>query len=259
MGYWAEIRNDYFCTDFGPSEGDALASVSIDAWKTMDDNEEGRVIARVILSKQGDILVDYHDNVARGDEAAQTAISEATEQLKAHWKEQQMSVDAKIEKGVVSLGASAFVAWQNIDVAVCRWAKGYFGDHVMSIGSRDNTDFLIELRGLKDSDFETFLKLYQTYDKEHDYEPEFDFAVAPVSVELPACISCALMREALGEKLPAYGTAVASYDGVFFMEKAVEKERSSEKTSLDTQILTAQAQVKPESEPGISTAKDVVR
>lgn len=90
--YWAEIRNDYFCTDFLPEEGAVIASVSIDAWKTRDENEEGKVIARVLLSEHGDILVDYHDNVARANAAAQESIQEAMQQLKAYWQKLQQKM-----------------------------------------------------------------------------------------------------------------------------------------------------------------------
>lgn len=89
--YWAEIRNDYFemGPDILPEEGDVLARVSIDAWKTEDDNEEGCVIACVMLSKHGDVLVDYRDPVARIDEAAQKEIKEAQGQLREYFAELQ--------------------------------------------------------------------------------------------------------------------------------------------------------------------------
>ena len=89
MSFWTEIRNDFFETEFTPQDGDVLASVCIDAWKTPDPNEEGEVIAVVLLSKNGDILVDYRDGIARTDEDAQAAIKEAKNQLKEHFKEHQ--------------------------------------------------------------------------------------------------------------------------------------------------------------------------
>lgn len=98
MGYWAEIRNNYFESGSDVDrnlEGDVLATISIDAWKTMDDNEEGRVIARVLLSNHGDVLVDYHDNVARVDTAAQEAITEAKKELETYYRE---SVNGRAEK-----------------------------------------------------------------------------------------------------------------------------------------------------------------
>lgn len=92
-GYWSEVRNDYFEDGIDALEGDVLARISIDAWKTQDDNEEGCVIACVMLSKHGDVLVDYRDPVARVDEVAQEAINEAKEQLRQYFMEQQKEVN----------------------------------------------------------------------------------------------------------------------------------------------------------------------
>lgn len=44
MSFWSEVRNDYFDKTIAPNEGDMLAAISIDAWKTEDDNEEGPVL-----------------------------------------------------------------------------------------------------------------------------------------------------------------------------------------------------------------------
>lgn len=87
-GYWAEIRNDFLESgaDISAEDGDVLARISIDGWKTEEDWEEGAVIARVLLSKHGDVLVDYFDGVARIDRTAQEAIREAKEVLKEHFK-----------------------------------------------------------------------------------------------------------------------------------------------------------------------------
>jgi len=63
MSIWGEIRND--CED-----GD---TVYIDAWLTADDNEEGKVIARVnVRTKE----VEYLDDRARTDSYAQEMIQE---------------------------------------------------------------------------------------------------------------------------------------------------------------------------------------
>ena len=42
-----------------------LSAVSIDAWKSADDNEEGEVLANVLLTAHGDMIVDFHDNGVR--------------------------------------------------------------------------------------------------------------------------------------------------------------------------------------------------
>lgn len=76
---WAEIKNDY--TD-ETNENGILKATYIDAWKTSDDNEEGKVIAKVILTEGYEIIVDYIDNCVRCDELAEEKIQEAIERLK---------------------------------------------------------------------------------------------------------------------------------------------------------------------------------
>jgi len=70
---FSEIRHDYI---WGPAvengangDHDLLAAVSIDAWKSADDNEEGEVLANVFLTAHGDMIVDFHDNGRRNPEA----------------------------------------------------------------------------------------------------------------------------------------------------------------------------------------------
>lgn len=81
---WKEIRNDYIETEDSLSEHeqDAEAIVCIDAWKTNDDNEEGEVIAKVVLCKCGSVIVVYINNAARTDEYAQEVINETIRNLK---------------------------------------------------------------------------------------------------------------------------------------------------------------------------------
>lgn len=55
---FSEIRHDYIwgpAVENGANGGhDLLAAVSIDAWKSADDNEEGEVLANVLLTAHGD-------------------------------------------------------------------------------------------------------------------------------------------------------------------------------------------------------------
>lgn len=90
---YAEIRHDYI---WGPAvesgskseeDGDILAGVSIDGWKTSWDDEQGSVIANVILTRCGDIVVDFHDNGARMDAQVKDAIAKAKDTLKKIWDE----------------------------------------------------------------------------------------------------------------------------------------------------------------------------
>lgn len=65
MSKWAEIRNDY-CDE---EEG----KVYIDAWKTCNDNEEGKVIAKVDYKTKE---IQYLNEAAKTDDYAQEIINE---------------------------------------------------------------------------------------------------------------------------------------------------------------------------------------
>ena len=79
--YWTEIRHD-FREDSPVGCGDVVASVSVDAWRTSDDNAEGEVIARVFLTKKGDVVIDYINAIARTDVLAQESINETVKELR---------------------------------------------------------------------------------------------------------------------------------------------------------------------------------
>ena len=72
MSKWAEIRNDY-CDE-------EEEKVYIDAWKTCNGNEEGKVIAKVNYKTKE---VEYLDNDARTDAYAQEIINETLKQIDA--------------------------------------------------------------------------------------------------------------------------------------------------------------------------------
>jgi len=84
--FWKEIRNDYIedeNTNYpDDQEGDVKRLICIDAWKSDNDNENGEVIAKVILTTHNDLCVVYVDNLARTDEYAQQMINEAKEIIK---------------------------------------------------------------------------------------------------------------------------------------------------------------------------------
>ena len=63
MSIWGEIRNDF-------EDGNIT---SIDAWMTADDNEEGKVIAKVNTDTKE---VEYLDDRAKTDSLAQELIQE---------------------------------------------------------------------------------------------------------------------------------------------------------------------------------------
>ena len=105
--HWKEIRNTHFLTkaDIPANEGDIFASICIDAWETEHDWEEGKVIAEVILSKHGDILVSYRNPLARVDDAAQASIEDAKKQLRKYWLEQQEKPVHTVATAIKRLGA----------------------------------------------------------------------------------------------------------------------------------------------------------
>lgn len=84
MSRFAEIRNTYMydSTDIPEEDGDIVCMIPIDTWETDDDNEAGKVVAMVVLSKSGDILVVWFDYSARMDDGVKEAINEAKEELR---------------------------------------------------------------------------------------------------------------------------------------------------------------------------------
>lgn len=86
MSYWKEIRDDYMEED----DPNGWTFISIDAFKTEDDSEEGIVIAKVFgkdLGYETIIHVDYLDHIARTDQLAQETIEEAKKKMTTHLKE----------------------------------------------------------------------------------------------------------------------------------------------------------------------------
>lgn len=220
MSYWSEIKNDFTETNLSPKDGDVLAVNYIDAWREGED--QGTTIAKVLLSKHGDILVDYLDTIARWDDLVQEVIADSkakiAEEFKARQNQHEQATDA-----CASLGKSIYVKWDRLDFAVNNWAREYFGSHVRANGSRDEDCFGIELTGLKADDFEAFAKLYKEFDKDVFYEPESEFQLdSNYPCTLPSIVSLGVMpRVFAGEGLITYGTAVATYDGVFFTERSI--------------------------------------
>ena len=109
---FAEIRHDYIWGEavengLNHRAGDhLLAAVSIDAWETGDDDEEGRVVANVLLSRHGDIIVDFHDNGVRMDQQVLEHIAEAKTDLRRIWEE-YTAAQRQAAVHVKSLGCTA--------------------------------------------------------------------------------------------------------------------------------------------------------
>lgn len=77
--FWADIQNNY--TEDVNANG-VVRITYIDAWQTDDDNEEGKVIAKIILTQNDEIIVDYIDHCAAWDEFAKEKIQEAIEDFR---------------------------------------------------------------------------------------------------------------------------------------------------------------------------------
>ena len=84
MSMFAEVRNDYMCESISEFDGDMLAYITIDCWKTDNDDEEGEVAAVVILTKHHDICVVWYDNGARADDVVLENIEDAKSRLKLY-------------------------------------------------------------------------------------------------------------------------------------------------------------------------------
>lgn len=155
----------------------------------------------------------------------------------------------KMNGSGVSLGQSMFVDWDVLDAAVNRWVKGYFGEHVKGQGSREEDVFEMSLSGLRGSDYEEYVQLFELYDTEREYEPEYEFETGTLII--PSVITRRLMPEVLGKTgLVAYGTALATYNGVFFMER--DREGRLER-GLDATIAAAQERAGGDEAPGRET------
>lgn len=124
---------------------------------------------------------------------------------------------------VNALGKAIYLKWEDVDNLVKNWAHRYFGAHVTANGSREENTFEIELLGMRKSDFEAFKSLYETHDKEGDFEPESDFEHdSDLACTLPSVIALGVVSgEFCGKGLGIYSTAIATYEGVLFAERPI--------------------------------------
>jgi len=80
--FWSEIKADYDELEAQAPTDDIVKCICVDAWRTDDSNEEGQVIAKVILTKSGDCGVVYIDNIAQSNTQAQEVIKEVLQNIK---------------------------------------------------------------------------------------------------------------------------------------------------------------------------------
>lgn len=115
MSLWTTIKNDYEREPLGDNyapEGDLKLVISIDAWKTDIDNddveEEGQVIAKVLVTTNNDIVVAYCNNAAVRDEKAKEIIKETIERLRKEYPKDENPPTSKsfaYELGVMMFNA----------------------------------------------------------------------------------------------------------------------------------------------------------
>jgi len=80
--YWSEVKADFDELDRFDSGDDIVKCISVDAWRTDNDNEEGCVVAKVILTKSGDVGIVYIDYIAKTNEKAQEIIQDVLRKIK---------------------------------------------------------------------------------------------------------------------------------------------------------------------------------
>ena len=62
---------------------DAIACITIDGYASKDDDDdEGEVIAELYLTKHGDIIISWHDNAYRSNDAMKEIIKKKKKMLK---------------------------------------------------------------------------------------------------------------------------------------------------------------------------------
>lgn len=86
--FWAEVDNTYTCTE--NEDKRIVAMTSIDGWERAANGEaedQGKTIAKVLLTENGEVVVVYIDMVAATDEEARAKIIEAEENLRRCYKD----------------------------------------------------------------------------------------------------------------------------------------------------------------------------
>lgn len=130
---YSEIRNTHcFGPIFEPNgqtpTDDLLGGITIDAWKTADDDEEGEVLAKVLLVKTGGIVVDYHANAARSIEQVTEAIAEARKVLENAWNDHYSAHNPASNdedtKFYVEYANTVTLTVENIDDIMCSALEG---------------------------------------------------------------------------------------------------------------------------------------
>lgn len=123
MSLWKTIKNDYdrepLGEDYAP-EGDLKLVVCIDAWETDVeddiDEEQGEVVAKVLVTTSNDIVVAYCNNAAVRDEQAKNVIKKTIECLRKKYPKDEnppISKSFTYELGVMMF--NAYRRWDQQD------------------------------------------------------------------------------------------------------------------------------------------------
>lgn len=96
--YWSEIMSHYDELEGFEPDGDIVKRICIDGYRGKDENKPGQVIAKVILTKQGDTGVIYINDIARHDKYAQEVIAYTLVNIKSftdqEFKEKMLKSDS---------------------------------------------------------------------------------------------------------------------------------------------------------------------
>lgn len=113
MDMFAEIKNDYIWGPLveggsgDPQEGEILAGISIDGWRP--NRDDGEVIANVLLTKNGDVVVDFHDNGSRMNQPVLKAIEEAKSQLQKLWNDTNKKTNDSISPSKIKAAEGVLI------------------------------------------------------------------------------------------------------------------------------------------------------
>jgi hypothetical protein len=81
-----DFENNFYEEFTEYPDEDAFACLTIDGYP-LNEEESGEIVARVWITRSGDIIVDWHDNGYRMNETVLNLINESKQILKEQYKE----------------------------------------------------------------------------------------------------------------------------------------------------------------------------
>lgn len=123
----------------------------------------------------------------------------------------------------IAMGNCVFAAWEQLDAAFNKWAKGYFGEHVHAEADVFEEAFLVRVDGLEDKDFGKFSALFERFDGDGLYDPNEEFSTGVVSSLLPEMFARGVLSEIYKDVgMRGVGAVQMNRQGVFMMEYALD-------------------------------------